>query len=831
MSVPTVSTVLPGFVGWWSGSAAFVGFITGCAWQLQQSGLWPWHFYLIFLAIASVGLCFLAINSIKNRPTNVLRRRGVLATWGMCALLLGFASCGLRAAAFTADGLIPALEGRDLAVVGVVAALPQLQDGGTRFRLQVESATLEGQPVRLPRLLQLSWYGNLFSADEDAEAQAPQPVAALHPGERWQMTVRLKAPHGNLNPHGFDYELWLWEQGVQATGYVRAGPKDPQPRRIGMGGWYPVQSARQAVRGAILTRLDDGTLQRQRTAGVLAALVTGDQAAIDRKDWDVFRATGVAHLMSISGLHITLFAWVAAALVGGLWRRSARAGWRPCLWLPAPTAAMIGGLVLATVYAVFSGWGVPAQRTVLMLATVTLLRITGRQWPWPAVWLLTCAVVVAADPWALTQAGFWLSFVAVGVLFATDTGAGQLRSEPGAARATGHLRSLLREQVVVTIALTPLSLLLFGQMSVVGLLANLIAIPWVTLVVTPLALVGAAVPFGWTLAQLALQPLVTLLGVLALWPFATISVAAAPVWVGAVGVCGGGLLAARLPWALRLLGLPLLLPVLLWQSPRPPAGQFEVLAADIGQGNAVILRTTHHTLVYDAGPRYSLESDAGHRVVAPLLRALGDPVDMLVLSHRDSDHTGGAATVLNAHPDAQLLSSIEDGHELQALRPAARCIAGQRWTWDGVMFEMLHPTPADYGLAGRSNMLSCVLRIDNGAQSVLLAGDIEKAQEARLVLASAPLRSTVLLVPHHGSKSSSTDGFLDAVQPRFALVQAGYRNRFGHPALPVLERYRERGITWVDSAHCGCAVWSSIHPDKLVCQRDRARRYWHHVVP
>ncbi len=831
MSAPTSSAVLPGFVGWWAGTAAFIGFIAGCAWQLQQSVLWTWHFYLSFMAVASVGLCFLAINSIENERANAWRRRGALAAWGLCALLLGFASCGLRAAAFTAQGLNPALEGRDLAVVGVVAALPQLQEGGTRFRLQVESATLEGQPVRLPQLLQLSWYGSLFSADEGTEAPAPQPVAALHPGERWQMTVRLKAPHGNLNPYGFDYELWLWEQGVQATGYVRTGPKDPQPRRIGSGGWYPVETARQAVRSAILTRLDDGTPQRQRTAGVLAALVTGDQAAIDRKDWDVFRATGVAHLMSISGLHITLFAWVAAALVGGLWRRSARAGWRLCLWLPAPTAAMTGGLALATAYAVFSGWGVPAQRTVLMLVTITLLRLTGRQWPWPAVWLLTCAVVVAADPWALTQAGFWLSFVAVGVLFATDTGVGQHRTELGAARAVGHLRRLLREQGVVTIALTPLTLLLFGQVSVVGLLANLVAIPWVTLVVTPLALVGVAVPFGWTLAELALQPLVAFLRVLALWPFATVSVAAAPVWVGAVGVCGGVLLAARLPWALRFLGLPLLLPVLLWQSPRPPAGQFEVLAADIGQGNAVILRTAQHTLVYDAGPRYSLESDAGHRVVAPLLRALGDRVDTLVLSHRDSDHTGGAATVLNAHPGAQLLSSIEVGHELQALRPATRCVAGQRWRWDGVLFEVLHPAAADYSQPLRPNALSCVLRIDNGAQSVLLAGDIEKAQEAQLVLAGAPLRSTVLLVPHHGSKTSSTGDFLDAVQPRFALVQAGYRNRFGHPAPPVRERYLERGIAWVDSAHCGAAIWSSTHPDQLTCQRDRARRYWYHAAP
>jgi len=334
----------------------------------------------------------------------------------------------------------------------------------------------------------------------------------------------------------------------------------------------------------------------------------------------------------------------------------------------------------------------------------------------------------------------------------------------------------------------------------------------------------------------------TYLSWLAALPFATISAPAPPAWAGAAGVLGGVLLAMRLPWHARLLGVPLLLPVLLWQVARPAPGQFELLAADIGQGNAVIVRTATHTLVYDAGPRYSAESDAGHRVLVPLLRALDEKVDTLMLSHRDIDHTGGAAAVLAMQPQAALLSSIEDGHELQTLRKSQRCAAGQRWQWDAVDFQVLHPAAADYEATVKSNALSCVLRISNGERAALLVGDIEQAQEARLVgqaeaLARkgvrwpALLKADVLLVPHHGSKTSSSQAFLDAVHPSVAIVQAGYRNRFGHPAAPVLERYRQLEIPVIASPRCGAAQWRSTEPGSVVCQREAAPRYWHHRFP
>ena len=803
---------------------ALAGAVLGPALQLQQPALWDGASYALILLAA------IALLSCARWLRGQAGARGTLILVALA--LLAFGLTGLRASRFAAQGLDPALEGRDVSVTGIVAAMPQRSETGLRFRFEVESATVGGSTVRLVPQLYLGWYGGAVSEGAgrlELSRQAPE----LRAGERWQMNVRLKAPHGNSNPHGFDYELWLWEQGLQATGYVRAGPNDPVPHRLADTWRHPVERARQAVRDAVFERVAD-----RRTAGLLAALIVGDQNAIDRADWDVFRATGVAHLMSISGLHVTMFAWAAALLVGMLWRRSQRL----CLAWPAQHAALVGGLLLATGYALFSGWGVPAQRTIWMLAAVGLLRLSGRRWPWPQVWLLACATVVTVDPWALLQPGFWLSFVAVGVLFATDAGLPVAEGSGRARRAAGRVGAMLREQWVVTVALTPLTLLLFGQVSVVGLLANALAIPGVTLVITPLAMAGVALAPLWQLAAWAMRVLEVYLHWLAGLPFATVSMPAPPLWAGAAGVLGGLLLAMRLPWHARLLGLPLLVPVFLWQAQRPDGGQFELVVADIGQGNAVIVRTATHTLVYDSGPRYSAESDAGHRVVVPLLRALDERVDTLMLSHRDSDHTGGAAAVLAMQRRATLLSSIEEGHELQALRPSKRCVAGQRWEWDGVGFEVLHPFPGDYEGTPKPNALSCVLRISNGTHSALLAGDIELAQEGKLVAQEQALmrkgvnwpsllRADLLLVPHHGSKTSSSEAFLDAVHPSFALVQAGYRNRFGHPAAPVLERYRQRGIPVIDSPRCGAARWDSSQPLRVDCHRQTAPRYWHHRIP
>ena len=768
---------------------------------------------------------------------------GLLAAWrwrsaflaGLVGIaLLAFASSSLRAGTRLADALPAALEGRDVQVTGVVASLPQRSASGLRFRFGVEGAVLDGQPVVLPTMLALGWYSGFHE-----DAAASQPRGELRAGQRWRFTLRLRQPHGNLNPHGFDYELQLFEQGLRATGYVRDAPP---PEMLERAAGYPVERLRQRVRDAIEASVSD-----RRAAGVLAALAVGDQGAIERDDWDLYRTTGIAHLVSISGLHITMFAWLAGGAVAALWRRSSRA----VLWLAVPHAARWGGLVCAAAYAVFSGWGVPSQRTIWMLASVTLLQATGVHWPWLLVLLAAAVVVTVLDPWALLQVGFWLSFVAVGLLMASAP-QGATTADPKAlppagwrgwpARLWATTRAALRTQFIATLGLTPLTLVFFQQVSVVGFAANLIAIPLVTLVITPLALLGVALVPLWGVGAWVVQQLNAVLGALAGLPGAVWAVPASPLWAQLAALAGAVLLVLPWPWRARALALPLVVPLLLPQPSLPPLGEFDVVAVDVGQGTAVLVRTHEHLLVFDAGPQYSRDSDAGTRVLAPLLRGRGEArIDTLVLSHRDLDHVGGARALLTGWPVSTLLSSLEAGHPLLALaRVPARCHAGQGWNWDGVRFEVLRPQEADYERAMKTNAMSCVIRISAGPHSVLLTGDIEREQEAALVASlGEALRSEVLVVPHHGSRTSSTVAFLDAVQPSVAVFQAGYRNRFGHPAPDVMGRYAERGIDAVTSPACGAWQWragagsAAAGPAAAagVCQRDAMRRYWHHRPP
>jgi competence protein ComEC len=384
---------------------------------------------------------------------------------------------------------------------------------------------------------------------------------------------------------------------------------------------------------------------------------------------------------------------------------------------------------------------------------------------------------------------------------------------------------LLREQAVVTLALTPLSLLLFGQISVVGLLANLLAIPWVTLVVTPLALLGMALPVLWDGAALAVQGLMTWLGWLSQWPWASVFRAVPPLWMGVVAALGAWLLVMPWPKSLRLVAVVLLWPVVVWVPPRPAPGEFEVMALDVGQGSAVLVRTATHSLLFDTGPRYGPQADAGRSIVVPVLRAMGEAPDTVVVSHRDSDHAGGAASVRAAWPEARWLASYGQV-------ASEWCVAGQRWQWDGVAFEVLHPGPEHYGDRGQgrlpSNAMSCTVRVDNGREAAWLSGDLDAARETRLALDRPDLRAGLLVAPHHGSRTSSSPVLLNTLLPKWVLVQAGYRNRFGHPAPEILARYRVRGIQWVGSPACGAALWRSEKPMDVSCHRQRDRRYWHH---
>ncbi|MEO3692271.1 DNA internalization-related competence protein ComEC/Rec2 [Roseateles paludis] len=727
----------------------------------------------------------------------------VSARWrwlGLAVAVLALAVCSTvwRAQARLSQDLAPAWEGRDLVVTGRIDSLPVavLGQGGApgwRFMLERQAGSQPDLPELPQRLMLLSY------------AAPGTEALKLTAGETWRFTVRLKRPHGLANPGGFDAELWLFEQGVRATGTVRSGT------RLAPAPWWTLDAARQALRERLRREVPEPAL-----AGVLAALSVGDQSAISRADWALLRDTGVAHLFSVSGLHVTLFAWLAAGLAAHLWRRSQRLPLR----VATPTAARWIGVAAALGYALFSGWGVPAQRTVLMLGTVALLQTLSLRWPWPGVLLVAAVVVTAVDPWALLQPGFWLSFMAVGLLMASS---GE-RPEGWQAHAWQGLRS----QLIATVGLAPLSLVCFAQLSLSGLLANLVAIPLVSFVITPLALLGAAVPVLWALGAWLTQALVGWLQWLAAWPGSVWWVPAAPLWSQGLALLGAVLLVLPLPWRLRACGAAMVLPLLWPAVSLPPPGRFELTAPDVGQGNAIVVRTATHTLVYDSGPAYAPGSDAGERVLLPLLRNQGvRRIDALMLSHRDTDHVGGAATLMRGLPVALLRSSLEPEHPLlQAGVPHTPCEAGQRWVWDGVEFELLHPLAGDP--SAKPNARSCVLRVrDASGRSALLLGDLPADEEQRLVARETALRTDVLLVPHHGSKTSSSEALLAATRPALALVQAGYRSRFGHPVPSVLARYQAAGIAVVDSPACGAWTWlSNEPPSQGICTRAERPRYW-----
>ena len=772
--------------------------------QLQQATLW----------LAWVNLTGLCMSAVLLVILILCRHRLTLPVFLQCALVFvmfaatAFFSCAFRAQVFLETQIAPRLEGQVLEVVGRVTAMPQRMQENIRFRFAVQTAQLaSGELVELPPQVMLGWYVNTLTS-------GPSP-ANLQAGDTWKFSIKLKAPHGHINPHGFDYELWLWEQGLQATGYVRNGSRDVPPKLIARSWQHPIERFRQWVRQSVYAQLAD-----QPGAGVVVALLLGDQAAIERADWDVFRATGVAHLMAISGLHITALAWLVARWAGWMWRRSdmwSKRSW--CMRLPAQKASMLAALVTAVAYSAFTGWAIPAQRTVWMLGAVLALRMYGLRWPAYQVLLFAATVVLIADPWAFLQAGFWLSFMAVSILFVGS-------------QSFQFLPALVREQFLMSVCMAPISLLFFHQVSLVGFFANLLAVPWVTCVVTPLSMLGLLIPFAWNLAAWAVSGLGACLGWMANLSWAQWSAPAAPLWIGLLSIAGMFVFAMPAAWWWRLSGVLCIWPVLNWQTARPPAGEFELIGADMGQGHAVLVRTASNSLLYDTGPRYSPETDAGQRVLVPLLIALGEHLDRVIISHQDSDHSGGAHSVLKMQPQADVLTSIPSNHLLRKTHPMQTCTAGQQWQWDGVYFSVLHPQEADYAKKLKPNALSCVIRIESTSGiSALLVADIEAAQENQLLQSGVHLKSDWLLVPHHGSATSSTIAFLKAVSPSIAWVQAGYRNRFGHPRPEVLARYDSQGIRVFQNVWCGASLWRSDKPEQMRCERDEQRRYWHHPVP
>lgn len=750
-------------------------FTTGVWWLQQQAVLPDWAWVQLLWVAPLVWL-------LTRLATGRLRFIAHLL-WLCCACWMGFFYAAWSAEQRLADGLAAEWQGKDIEVVGVVANLPRTTERGQSFVLEVER-TLTPR-VHVPRRILLATYRDKY--DELIEVYA---------GERWQLTVRLKRPHGSSNPQGFDFEAWALENQLRAVGYVYAKGVNQMVDVLAEG--YRITAWREDIAERIRTALGDAPY-----TAVLIALAIGEQRGIPPEQWQIFTRTGINHLVSISGLHITLLSSMGFFLCYHLWRRSA---WLT-LRLPARKAAALFALLVALGYAWLAGFAVPAQRTVYMVGTVALALWLNRRFAIGQILSLALLVVLLLDPWAVLAPGFWLSFSAVALIFFVT--AHRLTETPKNAWARWvwqPVREYFSVQWAMTIGLIPLLLAMFQQVSLVSPLANDFAVPVVSLLVVPLTLLGTALPWD-----------------------------APPAWSIVLGMVGVVWMLLPRGFPARWLGVIWLLPMFLNAPDVPAAGTARLVVFDVGQGLAVAVQTQQHALLYDAGADFNSDADSGNRVIVPNLRAMGiAELDGMVLSHDDNDHVGGADSVLQAMPVTWIRTSMSQAAvQADFERDGQPCFAGQHWEWDGVQFEFLHPEQQDVADLAQGNEQSCVLRISSGNQHILLVGDIEKQAEARLLaqhaaqLPAAQLPAALLVAPHHGSKTSSGEAFVAKVLPEYVVFTVGYRNRFGHPRAEVLQRYRDSGAEVLRSDQHG-AILVEMNPQGLKVERYRQthRRYW-----
>ncbi|TNB94511.1 DNA internalization-related competence protein ComEC/Rec2 [Pseudomonas jessenii] len=695
-------------------------------------------------------------------------------SYPLAFLLFGFTWACVSAQWALNDRLPEALDGETRWVEGRVVGLPQTSEGVVRFEL----ADARSRHEKLPSLMRLAWYAG----------------PPLNSGERWRLAVKLRRPGGLLNPDAFDYEAWLLAQRIGATGTIKDG------QRLAEANW----AWRDSIRQRLLA------VDAQGRGGALAALVLGDGSGLSREDWQILQETGTVHLLVISGQHIGMLAAVIYLLVAGL----ARYGWWPLRWPWLPWAC---GLAFAAAlgYGLLAGFDVPVQRACVMVGLMLLWRLRFRHlgaW-WPL--LLAFDALLLLDPLASLRPGLWLSFAAVGILIFTFG---------GRLGAWKWWQTWTRAQWLIALGLCPVLLALNLPISVSGPLANLLAVPWVSLLVLPPALLGTLLlPVPYVGAGL-----LWLAGGLIDWLFRGLSVIAGawpawispslPWWVLLLGSLGALLLLLPRGVPLRPLGWPLLLILLAPPRERVAAGLADVWQLDVGQGLAILIRTRHHALLYDAGPRFG-DFDLGERVVLPALHKLGvNRIDLMLLSHADADHAGGALAVSRGLKVTRVISGDPPG--LPAILQAEACESGRQWQWDGVRFQLWQ-----WSAAHDSNQRSCVLQIEANGERLLLTGDIDTAAERVLLESPLALPTHWLQAPHHGSRSSSSMALLRALRPHSVLISRGQGNSFGHPHPLVLARYRQQGLRIYDSAQHGAIQLrlGSFQAPRLMRQQ---RRFW-----
>jgi len=788
--------------------------------------------------------------------------------------IVGFLYACLRAERIDRWHLSPAIEKKKIIITGLIDSLPVYKKNFTVFDVvadamvvvddQANMTSLSPSFTRLPQTkFRLSWYHHYpfshcssrqqlpnqqqFQAqtqcNQKSQLSPPEP-SPLFAGDRWQFMVRLKRPHSMLNPGGSDHEKYLWQHQIRALGTVIGDVNQSinqnnqnHNHRLFVDNVkfeYFILRLRQNLKIKITA-----ALERQPLTAMINAVVLGDQSGISKKQWQIFRDTGSSYLMAIAGLHICLAASVVFLLVQFLWRLMPRL----VLCLPAHHAAAIAGLFAAIIYSVLSGFSIPTQRALIMLSVFTFTLLARRH---TNAWYTLCLallIILIVDPFAVLNDGFWLSFIAVALIFYVSVGRLQL--------SHSWWRRYSRMQWAITLGLAPITLMFFSQTSLITFVANIIAMPGVCSLVVPLSILGSLLlllsPTYGAIILLLAEKLLELIWWWLQW-LATFSQfnwqqSVVNWWTVILAMIGVLILLTPRGFYGKWVGILWLLPLIFYQPLQLKEGEFWLNVLDVGQGLATVIQTRNHVLVYDTGPKF-MDGDAGENVMIPFLRTFGiNSIDMMVISHGDIDHSGGVDSIVAMMQVNKILAS-----EVNKLSPfvmkrmpqqqVQNCHRGQEWQWDGVNFKILHPP---LGVAANGNDTSCVLRVAgvNGSNSILLLGDVTKAQE-KLLLQNTSLATTVVVAAHHGSATSSSSFFVKATNPQYVIFSAGYKNRFHFPAAKVVERYLQQGSSILSTFDTGAITFkfkpaavgskTANQQHEILLYRQLVRRYWHGVT-
>jgi len=825
-----------------------IAFLSGVLFVQQLANL-PSYYYVLIGLLVFVGFKSIC-QIIKNHALLIL----------LSGFAFGFAWALGHAHLMMSQRLMPQHEGIDLVIEGQVASLPILTSNHLKSsakkaafkRFSQRRVRFDFKPIKIisptnpvmddfPKKIRLSWY---------------RPNAVIEAGQFWRFKVRLKRPYALLNPGGFDYEQHLFQKRIQARGYIRDKYNNQLVKGYISSNY--LESFTLKLRQSLLNKLSrqpDSSQNSENIRKLSQALILGYRGGLETSQWQIFQRTGTIHLMAISGLHIGLVAGLVYLFVGLLWRLG-----RGCLWIPAPQVAAVAALLAAMLYAMLAGFTIPTQRALIMLS-VAMLHIVFQRTPMPASKTISLALILVllVDPLAVLAQGFWLSFLAVSVIiFLMRQPYQGENNEDFLDRADGSKMSLLtkrfqgflngikqfgRIQWALTAVMFPLVLYFYQSSSLVSPVANFIAIPVMSLVVVPLMFLATTFLYLsdniasaiFTLIDFIYGLLWQLLENLALWQYATLDNAILSVWLLVPCYLGILLWMAVKGTPMRWLALVLILPIIFSSNKNLEQGEATVTVLDVGQGLSTVVQTRNHTLVFDTGPKYSQNFDMGRVVIVPYLREQGrSSIDRLIISHGDNDHTGGFKSVAALLPITQVLTSVPDEISHEGLDISA-CHAGQKWQYDGVQFSILSPIGSIEAETGHDkNNQSCVLKVVTRYGRVLITGDIERETESYLYHSMpSALAAEVLVVPHHGSNTSSLTGFIKAVKPDYAVFTVGYRNRYKLPNKRVVKRYHQSSHARLLNTSETGALTFSLQADKTLQPsqyRDLSKRYWHTQV-